>query len=735
MIIINIVKKLFLIALSLFLIVGVSFAQENIDFVREKDIKLDEKVLRTSALNYDYPEQLKPVAKLCKRVNRDKCTNEYAKYTEHPNKKVSSIANLELAVSALVTGKTRHSLTYIDKAIEKDKDNPFLQFTKAWILFSAGRYDKALKSFENLLFLTADFEYISYAKVGEGLCYYYKGNKDKAREIFEYLYTTNPYLISFSAYMISKINYEKKKYQPSLTLLQQSLDHDNENYKSLELLAEVYEKNMQEIASWQAYATLYGLDTNNTALREKMTKLSKDFSRPEIDYLYYMRIGNPLEKTFDTIESEKIKVGLYAGRTKDLNTLKSLEIMASSEYVIKDEKMGNILAGKANELRTLTFDPETKAINIKNKWGNVQFSAKRPFWIMPERKGATVLVKNINPVNILGADYSDKEIKGNVLVIPTKEGAQIVAEMNLEDYIPSVLLSSAKNVKNKEVLKALAIIIRSDVMVKNLENKNEYFTLTDNESFGVYGGVNKENLDVKNAVKETKGIYLTKDDKITQVDFYTSCGILTEQGIKNTEQIIDFEYSYSNVLKYLISNPPEDLFSAPKDPTKWSAVKWVYLFDIDQIFNRLQYDNKNIKELLAIEISQRTKGGRVESVKYLVKDSKKQNKVIEVKGVEENLFILGAGSIRSNLFTIIPVHRLDKLKDVLIVGYDTGQGKGLCIAGSQGLAEQGKNYQELFEYYLSDYDIVDPNKKQEIEPVKTQPAKKPAKEKKKFWVF
>ncbi|MBT3393004.1 MAG: hypothetical protein HN833_03025 [Elusimicrobiaceae bacterium] len=736
MIIINVIRKSVICLLILSLVGGFCFAQEdnsaeNITLVKKKDIKLNEDILRTSTLNYSYPDVLKPVANKCKTSSREVCENEYLKYAKHPDKSVSSIANLEIAISQLAKGDTRKSLNYIETAIKQDGDNPFLPFVKAWVLFSSAQYNKALKEFENLLFLTADFEYTSYAKVGEALSYYHKGNKEKAREIFEYLYTTNPYLISFSAYMISRINFEKKSYLPSITLLQQSLDHDYKNYKSMELLAEVYEKNSQDIASWQAYATLYGLDTNNTLVKSKMDKLAENFDRPQIEYLYYMRINNPLEKDFDTIESEKIKVGLYAGRTRELNTLKSLEIMASSNYIIKDEKMGHILAGNAKELRTLNFDEEIKALNIKNKWGNTQFSAKRPFWIMPEKKGATVLLKNVRPLNILGADYSDKEIKGDVLIIPNKEGAIVVAEMTLEDYLPSVLLNSAKQVKNPEVLKALAIIIRSNVMAKNKQNSSEYFALTDNELFGIYGGVNKENLPVKNAVRQTKGIHLLKDDNLDMVDFYSSCGVLTEQGIKNTNEDIAFEYSYSNILKYLISNPPKDLFSAPKDPTKWSTVKWLYMFDTNQIFRRLKQNYEFSKELLGIKISRRSDGGRVESVKYTVKDSKKQNKIIEVNDIEENLFILGAGSIRSNLFTIIPIHRLGKFSEILIIGYDTGLGKGLCVAGAQGLEAQGKNYKDLLKYYLPNYTVKDPNR----QAVKKAPIKQTPKEEKKRFLF
>ena len=43
-----------------------------------------------------------------------------------------------------------------------------------------------------------------------------------------------------------------------------------------------------------------------------MDKLSKDFKNPQMDFMFYMRSKGPMEKDFNTIDSDKIKVGDWA---------------------------------------------------------------------------------------------------------------------------------------------------------------------------------------------------------------------------------------------------------------------------------------------------------------------------------------------------------------------------------------------------------------------------------------
>ena len=143
----------------------------------------------------------------------------------------------------------------------------------------------------------------------------------------------------------------------------------------------------------------------------------------------------------------------------------------------------------------------------------------------------------------------------------------------------------------------------------------------------------------------------------------------------------------------MFSNPPADLLSAPKDPTKWSEVKWVYAIPLKDIEKRLK-QNYKIGKLKYFEVSDFSDTGRVLSVRFVGKKGE-----IELPFKEAN-FILTAGTLRSDFFTFIPFK-----KEVLFIGSDTGAGEGICIAGALGLAGEQKNTKDILKYYYPSYNI------------------------------
>jgi peptidoglycan hydrolase-like amidase len=80
-------------------------------------------------------------------------------------------------------------------------------------------------------------------------------------------------------------------------------------------------------------------------------------------------------------------------------------------------------------------------------------------------------------------------------------------------------------------------------------------------------------------------------------------------------------------------------------------------------------------------------------------------KTIELPFEEAN-FLLSAGTLRSNFFFIIPFGKQGKAKEFLLLGSETGQGKGLCIDGAVGLDREGKTKEEILSYYLFSYRVI-----------------------------
>ena len=88
--------------------------------------------------------------------------------------------------------------------------------------------------------------------------------------------------------------------------------------------------------------------------------------------------------------------------------------------------------------------------------------------------------------------------------------------------------------------------------------------------------------------------------------------------------------------------------------------------------------------------------GRIEEI--LFKTAKKE---VNLPFTQANQ-ILSLGTLRSDFFFYIPVN---KGKEYLFLGTDTGSGKGLCVDGLVNFVKQGKTYKETLKYYYPDFEV------------------------------
>ena len=662
------------------------------------DSKLNETVLHQTVLDYTLPPEIADVAQKCADGKIDECYFSFKTFENASDPKLASAANLELAVMSLQRGLVKQSVKYIDAACKLNPDDPFAELTRGWILLSSGKYKKARQSFQNLLYLTADFEYVSSAKLGTALAWYLDGDREKAATELQYLYTSNPYAISFVSYMLGRIASEMKSSRKMAPVfLQQALSHDERNYAAVELFAKLSEKEKDDLRTWQYYATLYSLDPDNKELAKKIEKYAKKLGDKSIDYLFYLRLEQPIVHEMVSTPSEKVKMALYANREQVPQELQSFSLMASGTMRVEDEKLGTVLRAPSYIEKTIAFNPETGGVDFKNAKGHVEFSAKRPFTVVLENVDKTLLVRNVSAKNIFAADLSDKELKGNLIVIPTPTGIKLVNEVNAEDLIPALLATQVQDVTHESALQALAVVFRSALLQAVADHQDEPYHITDNDVSFQFKGINLIFKKLLDASKESSKIRLTQ----AQAGAYADCGVLTADALENTANKPGYVFSPANVSKYILSNPPADLYSRPQDPTRWSGVKWMYLYDGKEIQNRIAV-KQNIGKLRALTPTSFTPSGRILSMRF---EGSKGS--YEAKTPQEVAFILSAGTMRSNLFDVVPFYKGKNIKSVLVRGYDTGLGYGLCLQGADGLAKQGADYMAIIKYYFPEARILD----------------------------
>ena len=120
----------------------------------------------------------------------------------------------------------------------------------------------------------------------------------------------------------------------------------------------------------------------------------------------------------------------------------------------------------------------------------------------------------------------------------------------------------------------------------------------------------------------------------------------------------------------------------------------MYIYEGKEIENRLSH-KQDIGKLRAIIPVKRTPQGRVLSMRF---EGSKGS--YEAQTPQEVAFILSAGTMRSNLFDVVPLYKGKNIKSVLVRGYDTGMGMGLCLRGADGLAKTGADYMGIIKYYF-----------------------------------
>ncbi len=657
---------------------------------KHADSKLNEVLLHKTVLDYSLPPEIEQAARTCTQGQED-CYFVFKTFENAPDPKLAAAANLELAVLAMQRGLVKQALGHIEKASQLNPEDPFTELTYGWLLLSAGKYKKAHEHFDHLLYLSADLEYVSSAKLGGALALYFSGKKEQAAQQLQYLYVSNPYTISFVSYLLGRIasqTKDGKKLAP--VFLQQALAHDEKNYAAAELFARLAEKNKDNLRAWQYYATLYSLDPQHPRLAGKVEKYADDWGRNSIDYLFYLRLEQPIVHEVKSTPSAPVKMALYADRHQLPQELAQITVAASGTATITDEKRGELLKVPSYIEKHIAFNPQTRGVDFKNTKGQVEFSAKAPFKLTTDNANRTLLVRNARAGNIFAADLSDKELTGSLWVIPGDNGFLLVNEVPSEDLLPALLATRVQDITQPQALKALAVVLRSALLETVAKRREEPYHITDNDPQFQFKGINLVFKNLLDASKTSQTVRLTQ----AAAGAYDNCGVVSADNLLNTAEKPAYVFSPANVSKYMLSNPPADLVSRPQDPTKWSGIKWIYWLEGKDIQTRLSY-RKDIGKLRALTPVKLSPNGRILAMRF-----EGSKDTYEASDPHEISFLLSAGTMRSNFFDLVALYKGKNIERVIVRGYDTGLGEGLCLRGAQGLARQGRDYTGIIKYYF-----------------------------------
>lgn len=258
------------------------------------------------------------------------------------------------------------------------------------------------------------------------------------------------------------------------------------------------------------------------------------------------------------------------------------------------------------------------------------------------------------------------------------EETNTISEVPIEKYVIGVVAGEMPISFEIEALKAQAIAARSYVMVQMERNINNDYDVIDTVTNQVYLDTEQlmtvwkesyiDNINkVKSVVLETKGQYISYNNKVAEALFFSTSPGITE----NSEEI------FTNKVEYLRSVK-----------SSWDKISPLYTtnttYTLQEFYNLL---NIEYSDELNIEIIKKTSTGRIKKIK------------INNKELTGN-YVCSKLSLKSTYFEIIKEDN-----KIIIKNKGYGHGVGMSQYGAQGMALEGYTYDEILKHYYSGIEI------------------------------
>ncbi len=257
----------------------------------------------------------------------------------------------------------------------------------------------------------------------------------------------------------------------------------------------------------------------------------------------------------------------------------------------------------------------------------------------------------------------DRWYRGKTRLINQNGNLLAINNVDMEEYLYSVVGAEAIPSWPIEALKAQAVAARTYALNKRSESKSNFYDLDTTTATQVYKGLNSEYSSTHEAVNQTIGQVMTYNSTPILAVFHSSSGGHTE----NVEDV------WTQKLAYLRGVTDYDQ-QAP-------VYQWNANFSRSDLSRRIGGVG-NVKSLVP---QKRTPQGRIVSMKVV---GDRGAKVLTGSQIRQAL------DLRSTLFNIS-----GNGSTFQITGKGFGHGIGLSQWGAYGLANQGYNYQQILGHY------------------------------------
>lgn len=267
-----------------------------------------------------------------------------------------------------------------------------------------------------------------------------------------------------------------------------------------------------------------------------------------------------------------------------------------------------------------------------------------------------------------GSKYS-----GEIEIWKGKEGYFLINVIHLEDYVKGVVASEVGIHWPEESLKAQAVLARTYAVAHIIRNRTKNFY---DVTSSVFHQVYKEYegaKEVEKAVNETKGEILTYNGEPIMA-FYHSCSV---ERTEDPKEVFGKDFPY---LK------PVDVPSTPSPYTLWE--KKISFETLEKVLS--------MKKISDVKIATYTSTGRVKELEFSDGKNKKLIKTTELRR------LLQWTALPSTMITSIRVED----DGVVFEGKGYGHGVGMCQWCAFQMAQEGKSYKEILQYFYPGTEIT-----------------------------
>lgn len=315
-----------------------------------------------------------------------------------------------------------------------------------------------------------------------------------------------------------------------------------------------------------------------------------------------------------------------------------------------------------------------------------------------------------------------------ILKVDSNQKITVINEVNIEEYLYSVLPKEMSTGFPYEALKAQAVCART-YTINNIGRFKEYgFDLTDNTLSQVYGGVNVEADDCTNAVEDTKGMVVTYNGSLAETFYYAS----------SSGETLDVKDVWgSTTYPYLIS--VEDTYQSVIYPNGYT---WEIAYTAEEVTKLMNEKGFSLGTIKDITIDKTSPQGAVTSLTFVGERGSKtytlgntrtvlglKSQVFKIskeysRNEYKTSFITSGGvvsannsgyvisssgidkadaqyAVTSNGITKISSSYSEQAADKFVIyGSGYGHGIGMSQNGAKGMAKSGFTYDRILMHYF-----------------------------------